>query len=429
MSKAAIISTLAVLGAAGAVLAAVSVGSKRQPQFDQHFRPAREQSFAANAITSGDCSKLPHRNDQPSICIGKLDKQIYRKGEALNAQISWQNVPAGSSVIISIERDTEDSGARYVGPAGALHLRPIPVAGSGAVAFHWNGQEFPCAPTDFPTLCKAQVEIGRYRLHVALYDREQIAIVGWPSPENPVLLGQSMSPSFVVQGQPNLQSVARAMWWAGVNQAMGAQEIDSSSALQGDMNGRGLAIYETAFGSLCADLPAALPYISTLTACVPKKAVLGDAGLLFVEPDVIQVTGHVAVKTGAISRKEAIDLARQVADIPYRRRVAFTRQPNPRDAGYDYGRDGDFYAWSERHPAATTYLSDSVSETIYRPDLGGAWVIVVNEIMAGGSLPEKQRFADKVLVLVQSNRKACVIETAPYKGKPFKRDPNTITGC
>jgi hypothetical protein len=131
------------------------------------------------------------------------------------------------------------------------------------------------------------------------------------------------------------------------------------------------------------------------------------------------------VQHGSLSRAAAIKLAQQAADPPYRSRVAFYRQPRPQEAGYNAGTDGDFQIWSRTHPRATTYLSDSVSETIFRRDLGGSWVIVVNEIMAGGNLPEAERFADKVLVLVQSNGVACVIETIPYRGKSFAADPAT----
>jgi hypothetical protein len=45
--------------------------------------------------------------------------------------------------------------------------------------------------------------------------------------------------------------------------------------------------------------------------------------------------------------------------------------------------------------------------------------------MAGGSLPDDERFADKVLVLVGADRRACVIGTVPYQGGSFPRDPAT----
>ena len=156
---------------------------------------------------------------------------------------------------------------------------------------------------------------------------------------------------------------------------------------------------------------------------MPKAKLIGDAGLLQIAKEDVTVTGQVRLAAGAIGRKEAIQLAQAVADKPYLSRVAFHRQPEPREAGYVSSRDGDFYAWSRKNPHATTHLADSVSETVYRPDLGGGWAIVVNEIMAGGSVPDGERFADKVLVFVTPDRRACVIETAPYKGVALKHDP------
>jgi hypothetical protein len=52
-------------------------------------------------------------------------------------------------------------------------------------------------------------------------------------------------------------------------------------------------------------------------------------------------------------------------------------------------------------------------------------VVVVHEIMAGGNVPDAERFADKVMVFVGADRRACVIETVSYKGASFSRDPAT----
>jgi len=46
--------------------------------------------------------------------------------------------------------------------------------------------------------------------------------------------------------------------------------------------------------------------------------------------------------------------------------------------------------------------------------------------MAGGSLPDSQRFADKVLVFVGPDGKACALETRKYRGAPFTQDPKTV---
>ena len=104
------------------------------------------------------------------------------------------------------------------------------------------------------------------------------------------------------------------------------------------------------------------------------------------------------------------------------------------EAGYKRGAGGtsgdsldDERAWDLAHPHATTYLNDEPADTVYRPDLGGGWAVVLNEIMAGGTLPGPQRFADKVLVFVTAGGNACVIETRNYKGDDFSRDPKTAS--
>lgn len=397
--------------------------SGSEPGFDQDF-PASGDGNAPSGNWPVDratsCDSPP--KSYPSICIGPVDKTSYRKGDPVAARLSWRNAPAEASLIVYLERDSPAREPGYLGPTGALILHPIPAEGNGGMDFRWNGREFPCAPTDAPMLCPQPAEIGRYRLRAVLYDRRSIAIVGWPSREQPVVLAHSASASFRVTGKPDLQPIAQSLWWGAVNKLMKDGELPTSSIIASDMNGTGLALYE-ARGLLCANVPAKPPYRSNVVACVPKAKVQGEAGLLPIKPDEVAVSGHVSVASGKMSRDDAILLARKIADVPYRPRVRFDHQPGMEEAGYDAARDGDFHQWSLRNPHASTYLSDSIGETVYRADLGGGWVVVVNEIMAGGSVPEKERFADKVMVFVGADRRACVIETIPYKGASFSRDP------
>ena len=239
-----------------------------------------------------------------------------------------------------------------------------------------------------------------------------------------------MSRPFVVTGTPDLAPFARAMWWAALNERMRTGEIDHSGALAGDIDGSAVRVTERPGGLLCGRVPANLPYVGTLEACAPKARLIGDAGLLWVRPEEFQVTGHLTVADGALTFREAAVLAQGVAEVPYRPRVAFLRQPLPAEAGYDHQRDGDFQEWSRRNPRATTYLSNSVGQSVHRPDLGGVWLIVLNETMAGGTLPDEQRFADKVLVLVGPDRRACVLETVRHSGGEFRTDLRTAKpGC
>ncbi len=405
---------------------------KSSPKFSGAFQANNQMDSASVAEPFGwaeslrsncDDDKLPGTRTQ--VCVIDTDKRTYRKGEAVAAKISWSHVPAGSAVMVYLERDDPRRDLPYLGLVGALSLSPFPASGAGERRFVWNGRQFPCAPGDAPMLCANPAEIGRYRLRAVLYDSTQLSVVGWPDPTPPKVLAHNASRPFLVDGMPDLKPIARSLWWAAMKTAMNARQIDASSALAGDMNGSGLMVHQRGRDRLCAQIPGSPPYESSLEACVLKSAVVGEAGLLAIKPEEAQVTGSVGVRAGSLSREAAVQLAQKAADPPYRRRVAFHRQPQPEEAGYNHQKDGDFYAWSRAHPFATTYLSDSASETIFRPDLGGSWIIVVNEIMAGGSLQDSERFADKVLVLVRPDRVACVIETKPYRGEQFAADPAT----
>jgi hypothetical protein len=266
------------------------------PQFTNAFRSSDQKDPTPRAdllrwpiATYSKCNDGGTSPLGGQVCILSTDRRNYRKNEAIVARIKWSHVPTGSSFMVYLERDDQRGDQRYLGTVGALSLDPFPISGNGETQFAWNGRQFPCAPSDFPMLCNSSAEIGRYRLRVALYDSVQLRVVGWPDPNPPNLLAHSVSLPFRVEGMPNLQPIARSLWWASVNEAMQARQIDSSLALVGDTNGSGLVVFQRGSNALCARVPSTPPYKSSMEACVPKAAVTGEAGLLYIEPEAAQV--------------------------------------------------------------------------------------------------------------------------------------------
>ena len=411
----------------------VAADAPHAPSFDLSFAPKNASAgprFFAGKVES-TCPARSGAN--PAICVGPPARTSYGRGDPITTRIVWRGVPANSSVVVYLVRDQPDEtrgSIRYLGTTGALTVDAIPISGDGAIDFAWNGREFACAPSDMPMLCRETANIGRYRIAAILYARARVSVVGWPDPNPPAILAVSTSSAFVVRGSPDLSDIARTLWWAAMDQAMARHEITTSATL-GDMSGRNVTFYQRG-DRLCAKIPAIPPYQSTLESCVPMAKIIGDAGLLPVDKADTVVTGHVRVMPGALSRERAVNSAKDAAARPYLPRVAFRHQPSFEEAGYKPGAGGgahseldDREAWDNAHPTATTYLNDGPRDTIYRPDLGGGWVVVMDEILAGGRIPDSQRFADKVLVFVNANGKACVIETRKYKGEDFSRDPRT----
>lgn len=432
MNNAATFAIIATMAVGTAIALRAADERPRPPELDQTFAPGQPAPVPRQwqGRRESTCPLPADATARPAICVAAPARPAYARGEAMTTRIDWRGVPAGSSIVVYLVRDRSDGTQgtiRYLGATGPLTLNAIPISGDGSMAFAWNGHEFACAPADAPMLCQDTANIGRYRIGAIVYAREQVAIVGWPDPHPPALLALSTSPPFVVRGTPELGEIKRSLWWAAMDQAMARHEIASSSIL-GDTDGRALQLYQRG-NRLCAAIPATPPYRSTLEACVAKARIVGDAGLLPAQKADIAVTGEVTVATGALSRDRAVALAQDAADRPYIPRVAFRHQPTMEQAGYTPGSGGggsdDRQAWDDAHPAATTYLSNGARDAVYRPDLGGGWVVVVDEIMAGGRLPDGQRFADKVLVFVTAGGKACAIETRRYKGDDFSRDPAT----
>lgn len=234
------------------------------------------------------CDGAAKPSSGPEICVGQTEKRQYHKGEAIGAPVTWRNVPAGSSVVISLERDDPNPATRYLEPVGALVMAPIPASDVGGVSFKWNGREKPCAPTDAPTLCNEMAEVGRYRLRALLYDREQIEIAGLGPVSQAKLLAHHASPPFVVVGKPDLRAIASLLWMGAENTAEGPMPThDLKSEIK---------VYERFGGRICAVFPGRPPLGGSIESCVLKSALIGDAGLLVFNPDQAWITRSVFVR-------------------------------------------------------------------------------------------------------------------------------------
>jgi hypothetical protein len=263
---------------------------------DGMFRPSNDTKFelisdrySVDAIPPQSvCDKAAKPGAGPEICVGQTEKRQYRRGEAIAAPVTWRNVPAGSSVVISLERDDPSLATRYLGPVGTLVMYPIPASDVGGVRFKWNGREKPCAPADGPGLCNETAEVGRYRLRAVLYDREQFQILGWPDGMNPKVLAHHASPPFIVTGKPDPRPIASLL-------RMGAHGMATGPLPMQDLESE-VEIYERFGGRVCAVFPGRPPFGGSVESCVLKSALIGDAGLVVFNPDQAWVTRDAFVR-------------------------------------------------------------------------------------------------------------------------------------
>jgi hypothetical protein len=265
-------------------------------QFDGMFRASNDikselirDRYSVDVIPPQSvCDRAAKPGSGPEICVGQTERRQYRKGEAISASVTWRNAPAGSSVIVFLERDDASPAIRYLGPVGTLILYPIPASDDGGIHFKWNGRKMPCAPADAPGLCDETAEVGRYRLRALLYDRKQIQIAGLGPASQAKLLAHHASPPFVVAGKPDLRAIASLLWMGAENTAEGPMPMhDLKSEIK---------VYERFGGRICAVFPGRPPLGGSIESCVLKSALIGDAGLLVFNPDQAWITRSVFVR-------------------------------------------------------------------------------------------------------------------------------------
>lgn len=259
-----------------------------RPSNDIKYEFIRDRYSVDKIPPQSVCDRAAKPGAGPEICVGQTEKRQYRKGETIGAPVTWRNVPAGSSVVISLERDDPSLATRYLGPVGTLVMAPIPASDVGGIRFKWNGREKPCTPADGPTLCNEKAEVGRYRLRAVLYDREQIQIVGLSPASQAKLLAHHASLPFVVAGEPDPRAIASLLWMGTGNTVkapMPMQDIESE-----------IKVYERFGGRICAVFPGRPPFGGSIESCVLKSALIGDAGLVAFDPDQAWITPDAFVR-------------------------------------------------------------------------------------------------------------------------------------
>src|SRR4051812_10729265 len=84
----------------------------KSPQFSGVFQAsdridsasaAEPFGWSGSLLSSCDNGKL--QGTRPQVCVIDTDKRTYHKGEAVAARIAWSHVPAGSAIMVYLERD------------------------------------------------------------------------------------------------------------------------------------------------------------------------------------------------------------------------------------------------------------------------------------------------------------------------------------
>lgn len=365
----------------------------------------------ADVVRVQGLSPPPSHSDPaaPNLQVELLSPQRRRLGQGVTYRLRYRNLP-WTLLTVRVARDVAETErpADFHGRVGAIALAR-PILGDGRTDEQWDGLHLTCFPRDIGPLCEG-IEPGRYRIVAEVW-----AVPAVPrrqrDPQPAPLLTAYSSP-FRLVGAPDRRDLLREM------ESRATQYVEE--ALDSDRGGRlssffaPTRLFLTRAG-LCARFRARPPVTGVITACLPAAA-MTDAGLRWASGDIL-VSGLVTNHRTGLSREQAETLAFATADRLYNSRVPYPAVPGMKRHGLRYVRLRPGEAPPNPTPpqwnGRPTYLQNGLDGWDYYPE-AGYWAFEIYELEAGGPESLTGRFAERLLVRVEDNGRACIVQRLPY---------------
>jgi hypothetical protein len=365
---------------------------------------------------------FPALATEPRIAVA-VSKQRVAKGEPLEIIITYENIPDGGGLVVSVVPNIpQEQQTKMNAYGGLVMLHPEPIAGSGQHVVHWDTNKFGCAPADAAMWCDG-FEIGQYRASATAYDTPKFSILGWPG-GSPKQIAIAKSEAFEVSGAPDLNRMTRSLDEAASSflaSELGLHGVGESLTPYLDTSAD---IGNRWFHGWCKTYTTKRPFAGEITSCLPSD-VVGPFGVNVRRSMHEAVAlGNVRTVPGILTYEKALARAREIADAPYAARIK-AEEPVTFESKTEYDEDGighrvgdNVNQWHRR--GASFELSSGVTGWQFHPQ-DDAWQFVIYEIQAGGLEDLPERFADNVMVRVELSGRGCLIEVRPYKGQ-FSED-------
>lgn len=332
----------------------------------------------------------------PRVCVRLAGPRAVPRGSGLRYRVEWRDLPR-SGLIVQLERAAPIGERwRYAGLWGPIQLATIPVGGSGARDFEWNGREIGCAPADYPTWCDG-VEIGAYTLTAVIVDPPDYSFLGWPDRRLHRTLAWAASPEFSIEGAFDMQSV---FYW---DRSALHRYIDRQLGERAPKPGeryppQPLIARRTLLSGYCADIVLDPPLRGTIRACIPPRLV--DRFGVRARADDISLSGAVGYRKGLIAKDRAEAVARRIAMRGYERAADHIGFPDVDEVRARYGREA---------AGRRTWLETEVPDPTYRTEAGGYWLFLVEQRVKtiAGQLAGLRH---GLLIKVEPDGTACLID-------------------
>jgi|GEM_PF-5064055 len=216
---------------------------------------------------------------QPTELYIELETKKNDLHSPVGIKVKASHAPSDSSIALHLSPlmpggNVYPTGVWSPGCNGPLTASSITTPGGGVLNYQWNGHTTWQAPSDAPERCK-KVLAGQYRVIAKLYREQDIPLVGWHRPPEP--LAVSVSETFEIVGALDASRVKRDLNGRIVSHVWEALELPNSSSIIHDAMVEKGEFAEEGYGVFCMNKEMPFLYEGFVRACtnVPVVSALG----------------------------------------------------------------------------------------------------------------------------------------------------------
>lgn len=334
-------------------------------------------------------------------------------------RVKTSHAPPDSSIALHLSPlmpvgNVYPTGVWSPGCNGPLTASSISTPVGGVLNYQWNGHTTWHAPSDAPERCR-KVLAGQYQIIVKLYAKQELPLVGWYRPPEP--LARSVSEVFEIVGALDVSRVKHDLNGRIVSHVWEALELPNSSSMIHDAMVEKGEFADEGHGVFCMNKEMPFLYEGFVRSCT-SVPVVTPLGLRLPYENYIDVRPRMTVSKNVEHMWSNLLAARTAVATPLLDKLglSFANEDQEQDlcqsqSGRKWCRGRIVYAKSN------VRLLISVRDWKYLP-ANDVWLF---HFLSSGSRDHKLVFKENVFACVDGVGKVLGQQSAAWGSKPADR--------
>lgn len=356
--------------------------------------------------------------DVPGIRV-EIEKEKHVLHSPIGIKVMASQFPAGSSIAILLsplmpKRTAFPDGVWSPGCAGPLTASSISAVGNDVLEYRWDGRTTWHAPTDAPERC-TKVLAGQYRIIVHLYDEQDVPLVGWFRPPEP--LARSVSETFEIVGKLDVTRVELDLNNHIVSHVWETLELPNSSSLLHKALVEKGELIEVGNGVFCMNKKMPFLYQGQIRACT-SVPVVTPLGLRIPRGNYINVRPHMTVSENVEHLWDNLLSARSAVAAPLLDELGLSFADADRERDHCQSRVGQKWCRGQVvYEQGKVELLISVRDWKYLSD-EDVWLY---SFLSSGFRDARLVFKDEAFACVEGTGKVLRIRSAAWGSTPHRK--------